>query len=94
MRILPLHITLGILSLRLIFVMFLVLAKDLLAQADQGKVKNEREDYLPEKCSDLATDITLHDKWKIVDNPPLPRVLILGDSISIWHTLDVRNLLD
>lgn len=30
---------------------------------------------------------------EIVDNPQLPRVLLVGDSISIGYTLDVRELL-
>jgi len=31
---------------------------------------------------------------KIVDNPKLPRVLLIGDSISIGYTLETRRLLD
>ena len=30
----------------------------------------------------------------IQDNPALPRVLLIGDSISIGYTLPVRELLD
>ena len=31
--------------------------------------------------------------WSIKDNPKLPRVLLIGDSISIGYTIPVRNLL-
>jgi acyl-CoA thioesterase-1 len=50
-----------------------------LAQAPKAPVKKERK---PNPA--LA---------KIEDVPGLPRVLIIGDSISIGYTLDVRELL-
>jgi len=50
-------------------------------------------EYVPEKGSDAEVDKSLDSKWKIVDDPSLPRVLILGDSISLGYTLNVRGLL-
>ncbi|MCK5176018.1 MAG: alpha-L-fucosidase [Planctomycetes bacterium] len=47
----------------------------------------------PEEGSDVEKDKKLDDKWKITDDASLPRVLILGDSISIGYTLQVRELL-
>ncbi len=56
-----------------------VLASAALAQAPKASVKKERK---PNPA--MA---------KIEDVPGLPRVLIIGDSISIGYTLDVRELL-
>jgi acyl-CoA thioesterase-1 len=56
-----------------------VLASAALAQAPKAPVKKERK---PNPA--MA---------KIEDVPGLPRVLIIGDSISIGYTLDVRELL-
>lgn len=49
--------------------------------------------YKPEKGSDAELDQSLDSKWKIADDPALPRVLILGDSISLGYTLNVREQL-
>ncbi|MDQ8208251.1 SGNH/GDSL hydrolase family protein [Coraliomargarita sp. SDUM461003] len=49
--------------------------------------------YLPEAGSDLEKKTT-KTSWKTTPNPELPNVLILGDSISISYTLQVRAQLE
>jgi len=46
---------------------------------------------VPEEASHVEKDKTLG--WNFTPNPELPNVLILGDSISIGYTLQVRELL-
>jgi acyl-CoA thioesterase-1 len=45
-------------------------------------------------CSAFAAEDNIKVEFKpIVDDPALPRVLLIGDSISIGYTLPVRELL-
>ena len=41
-----------------------------------------------------SRDATVRRSWTFTPDPALPNVLILGDSISIGYTLDVRSLLE
>lgn len=38
-------------------------------------------------------DVQQRTDWDVADDPRLPRVLLLGDSISIWYTHPVRQAL-
>ncbi len=40
-----------------------------------------------------TSDRDIQSEWSMTPNPALPNVLILGDSISVGYTLDVRRLL-
>lgn len=44
--------------------------------------------------SEAQSDVTQRTDWKIEDDLRLPRVLLLGDSISIWYTHAVREALE
>jgi acyl-CoA thioesterase-1 len=75
---------------------FAVPSGDLFADDGQASKKGKRKSsrkYKPEEGSDVEKDKKLDNKWKITDDPSLPRVLILGDSISIGYTFQVRGLL-
>lgn len=47
---------------------------------------------IPEKGSTAETN-KAKENWEMTPDPSLPNVLILGDSISIGYTLEVRKLL-
>ena len=75
---------------------FTALSADVFAEEGQSSKKEKKKvfrKYKPEEGSDVEKDKKLDDKWEITDDPSLPRVLILGDSISISYTLPVRKLL-
>src|SRR5687768_15897261 len=47
-----------------------------------------------EKISEpVQKSVTERTDWDVEDDPLLPRVLLLGDSISIWYTHPVREAL-
>ncbi len=75
---------------------FIMPSGNLLAREGQPSEKVKKEvsrKYKAEEGSDVEKNKKLDSKWKITDDPSLPRVLILGDSISIGYTLQVRELL-
>lgn len=65
----------------------------ILACAIPGMSLAEKGVTLPGKASKKARK-TNPAYAKVVDDPALPRVLIIGDSISIGYTADVRKVLE
>ena len=75
------HATIGLFALCLV-------QTNMVYAAKAGKA------YKPEAGSDIEKDKSLNSKWQIEDDPSLPRVLLLGDSISIGYTFAVRSRLE
>jgi lysophospholipase L1-like esterase len=48
---------------------------------------------MPGALQPFTPDADTRGEWAVKENPDLPKVLILGDSISIGYTLAVRKLL-
>ena len=64
----------------------------LAASAPQTAAQTAARASKPETGSRAETSKKLH--WSFTPDPALPNVLILGDSISIGYTLQVRKLLE